>query len=243
MKLFAAALGARFAASHADLREASETISDAMQIVGLDRWPRFLADLHKRASDPVVVASAQTALPGAIAGHPEHGTGMPGQSPVTQQSQAELNATDLARLMVTEAGGTGRIREVAMTAVGWTVRNRMVRNGRSDVSDVWTAYRHGKDATQDALRIARGILDGSIPDPTNGATHFYTPDTMPKNGDETKGKDVAGGLESVPDVKRGGQPIENYKPGFAATMERKPLPSVPDITFKFFGAKGNGYVR
>lgn len=133
-----------------------------MQLVGLDRWPRFLADLHERVGDPVVAAAAPAALAVAASGRPEVGSGPSGQLPAPQKSQTEQNATDLAKLMVTEAGGTTA---VAMTAVGWTVRNRMVRNGRSDVSDVWTAYRHGKDATPDALRIARGILDGSIPDP------------------------------------------------------------------------------
>jgi len=149
MKLFAAALGARFAASHADPREASEKISDAMQIVGLDRWPRFLADMHERAGDPVAVVAAQSSLPVAASGHPEHDSGTSGPPPMPRDSRTEQNATDLARLMVTEAGGTTT---AAMTAVGWTVHNHMVRNGRSDVSDVWSAYRHGKGATPDALR-------------------------------------------------------------------------------------------
>ena len=240
LKLFAAAPGARFAASHADLREASERVSDAMQLVGLDRWPRFLADLHERVGDPVVAAAAPAALAVAASGRPEVGSGPSGQLPAPQKSQTEQNATDLAKLMVTEAGGTTA---VAMTAVGWTVRNRMERNGHSDVSDVWFAYRHGKNPTQDAIRIASGILDCSIPDPTHGATHFYTPDAMPKNGDKTQGKDIGGGLEFVRGVQRDKKPIENWKPGFSTTMERRLVPDVEEKVFKFYRQNGNGYVR
>jgi hypothetical protein len=53
-----AALDVRFATSQAELREAAEKIASAMQAIGLDRWPRFLADAQDRARDPATVAAA-----------------------------------------------------------------------------------------------------------------------------------------------------------------------------------------
>ncbi len=82
-----------------------------------------------------------------------------------------------------------------MTAVGWTVRNRMARNKTAVVRDAWRGYQHGKPATDVARQIARDILGGAIADPTQGATHFYSPGILPKKGQETKGLDVGGGLE------------------------------------------------
>ena len=35
----------------ADLREAAEKVANAMQAIGLDRWPRFLADAQVRARE------------------------------------------------------------------------------------------------------------------------------------------------------------------------------------------------
>ena len=40
------------AVSRAELREASLKVADAIPAVGLDRWPRFLADAQARARDP-----------------------------------------------------------------------------------------------------------------------------------------------------------------------------------------------
>jgi hypothetical protein len=62
------------ATSHAELREAAEKVASAMQAVGLDRWPRFLADAQERARDPATVAaiekSGQPADPGRDAIRP-----------------------------------------------------------------------------------------------------------------------------------------------------------------------------
>jgi Cell Wall Hydrolase len=93
------------------------------------------------------------------------------------------NERDLAQLITTEAGGEG---EAAMTAVGATVLNRMSRNKAKVVRDAWGGYQHGKRASDAALGLARGLLNHSIPDPTGGATHFYSPGSMPKEGEDTR---------------------------------------------------------
>lgn len=108
-------------------------------------------------------------------------------------------------------------------------------------------YQHSKDGTDAALKIARGILDQTIPDPTNGATHFYSPKSEPKKGEEEMAKkkhfNVLGGLESVPGVNLDGKPIESYKPDWPADMDPRSVTSVPQATFKFFRKKGNSTVR
>lgn len=58
-QLHRAALGVGLAQSHAELREASDQLADAMQAIGLDRWPRFLADAQERARDPATVAAVE----------------------------------------------------------------------------------------------------------------------------------------------------------------------------------------
>jgi len=56
-QLHRAALSVGLARSHAELREASDQLADAMQAIGLDRWPQFLADAQERARDPATVAA------------------------------------------------------------------------------------------------------------------------------------------------------------------------------------------
>ncbi|MHB8272180.1 hypothetical protein [Bradyrhizobium sp.] len=163
-----------------------------------------------------------------------------GHSNAHSQPHVSRNVTNLAKVMVTEALGVG---EPAMTAVGWTLRNRMLRKGTTHVDHAWRGYQHGKAATSIAIKIATGILNGTIPDPTDGAIHFYTPKIMPKEGDATDGYDVSGGLESVDGVKRENKPIKNYRPGFASVYERKYVRDVPEVDFKFYKSLGTHHVR
>ena len=58
-KLRDAARAVASASSHAELRGAAEKIGEAMQIVGLDRWPRVMADAEARARDPETVAAIE----------------------------------------------------------------------------------------------------------------------------------------------------------------------------------------
>lgn len=50
--LHSAALRAATATSHDNLREASGKLARAMEAVGIDRWPHFVADAQERARDP-----------------------------------------------------------------------------------------------------------------------------------------------------------------------------------------------
>lgn len=99
------------------------------------------------------------------------------------------NIEELASIIKTEAGGCNRAEQIA---VGRTVLNRMRRNGTNLVGDV-RGYRDEKDPDDLSLEIARGILGGNIVDNSGGATHFYSPQIMPREGDSTAGYDVGGG--------------------------------------------------
>jgi hypothetical protein len=179
-----------------------------------------------------------------MAGQAAGGLGRAAKKPVlTSKDLTARNVHDLARVMVTEAGGSPG--ESAQIAVGWCLKNRMIRNGTDNVERVWSpAFQHRKAATAMALHDAAGILAGTIADPTAGATHFYTPSIMPKEGESTEGIDVSGGLESVPGVTDGqGKPVKNYAPGFSLTFTPKPIAGVPERTFKFYQQPGSGYVR
>ena len=156
----------------------------------------------------------------------------------------EQNVRDLARVMASEAGGAPG--EAAQIAVGWCLRNRMIRNKTGDVRRVWSpAFTHRAPATATTLKDARAILDGSLPDPAGGATHFYTPAAMPKEGDATDGVDVGGGLETVAGVTKAGKAVRNYAPSFADSPNFVLLsvPGVLPATFKFYRSLGTGHVR
>lgn len=113
------------------------------------------------------------------------------------------NLTTLAKTVYGEARGEG---DVGVAAVAWTVMNRVSKPGwwgrdvigvclkkyqfscwlPSDpnrekieaVDDSNDAFRHVKD-------ICRAVLDGSIPDPTRGATHYHTKQVSPAWANKT----------------------------------------------------------
>ncbi len=154
----------------------------------------------------------------------------------------ERNVHELAALIATEAGRQG---PAAETAVGWVVVNRMKRNKATAVDQVWSpAFRHGKAPHASQLATARGILGGTILDPTSGSTHFYTPQAMPKAGDATKNRDIGGGLETVPGVvDDDGNTVQNYQPGWVSGMTQQTVTGVAESVFKFYRQGGQGHVR
>lgn len=108
-----------------------------------------------------------------------------------------VNVDALASIIQTEAGDQNA---ATQQAVAWTVMNRMLRNRTRKVTDVWNAYAHARPGRDEARTIARLVLNGDLKDTTHGATHLYTPQRMPFEGQRTNGRHVGGGLESVPGV-------------------------------------------
>jgi hypothetical protein len=58
----AAVSEASFATTQAQLAKASGDLAEAMKAVGLDSWPRFVADAQARARDPATVAAIEKSL-------------------------------------------------------------------------------------------------------------------------------------------------------------------------------------
>ena len=144
------------------------------------------------------------------------------------------NVHTLAGILQSEAS-VGNVSE--QSAVGWTVLNRMMRNGTERVSDVAGAYSTTQPPTAGMLRLAEDLLKGNISDPTDGATHFYSPRRMPKEGQTTTGFDVGGGLELVPPLKE-----KNYRPSWAAAFMPAIVSDTRPHVYKFHRATGNGPV-
>ncbi len=155
----------------------------------------------------------------------------------TESSESLLsqeNVNDLARTMISEAGGEN---ETAQAMVGWVVINRMKKDHSEQVSSVWAHgnFAHSHMATGMSLHLSERILSGDAIDISQGATHFYSPKSMPKEGDALSSRiDTRGGLESVPGVTKNGRATRNYRPRWATTSHNIRVPGIQDKDFKFF---------
>lgn len=106
----------------------------------------------------------------------------------------------LARVLISEASiGNWAERE----AVGLTVVNRMRQRATDRVGDVvyeggFYHYAIDQDPTlfPEYARLAHRLLAGQVDDFTGGATHFFSPYSMPKEGEPTQNFDCLGGWVS-----------------------------------------------
>lgn len=90
----------------------------------------------------------------------------------------ERNVEDLARVIASEASGRPLVEQ---TMVGQVLMNRL-RRAPPDwtVQQVWSGLAPNQLSTDAQRALARNIIDGKEPDISKGATHFYSPDQMPK---------------------------------------------------------------
>lgn len=139
---------------------------------------------------------------------------------------SDTNVRNLATLLMSEAS-VGNSTE--RTAVGWTVLNRLKNKGLTAVDQVWSAYAHRQTPTAPLIALANQLLAGEIADITEGATHFYSPVSMPKEGQATSGFDVAGGLELIPPLTE-----RNFAPSWAKTMRLVEIANVRPHMYKFY---------
>ncbi|MEE3717834.1 cell wall hydrolase [Tumidithrix elongata RA019] len=108
------------------------------------------------------------------------------------------NEQILARVLISEASiGNKSERQ----AVGLTVINRMKKAGSKNVQEVVKAgnfyhYAIDQDPTlyPEYAELAKQLLAGKVRDFTGGATHFYSPYSMPKKGEKNHGFDCEGGF-------------------------------------------------
>ncbi|CAF1467458.1 unnamed protein product [Rotaria sordida] len=90
--------------------------------------------------------------------------------------------------------------------------------------------------TSSITQLAKDILAGEIDDPTDGANHWYSPRSMPKESQSslcsppvgTGRMDCSGGLENACGSTK------NYKPKWATAERQVTIPDVRDCYFKFF---------
>ena len=128
----------------------------------------------------------------------------------------------LGKMIASEAGSVWdvdhwvRCTDEERSAVGWTVLNRFKSgiHGKT-IKDVVTErgqYAYNQEPTAEIRQLAKELLKGQIRDPTGGATYFFSPISMPWEGDEDKyisrlkahfdNFDTGGGLHEVPGISK-----------------------------------------
>lgn len=117
--------------------------------------------------------------------------------PPTTPPVSENDIYWLAKAIMSEAS-IGTVKE--QIAVGWTVINRLDsgRFGSSIEYIVKNGYAYNQEPTEEVKALAKKLLERQIQDPTEGAMYFFSPRSMPKEGEDTTGFDVGGGLHQVP---------------------------------------------
>jgi len=109
----------------------------------------------------------------------------------------------LSRAIMSEASiGT----QQEQIAVGWVALNRLHIGNQYfyyQPSETMTAvvaygFAYNQEPTQQIINLANELLEGKYPDPTGGALYFFSPRGMPKEGEDTQGYDVGGGIHTVP---------------------------------------------
>ena len=227
----------------------AEIIQQYYDVVDASR--RTLADGTTGLSLPKTGAGPALAVKPAATTTEAVGSRDPAEHQADPKQQLfEQNVRELAALIQTESGGV----RAAKATVGWTLINRVRRNHVTAVHQAWHGSQHSTPPKPDTLDLARRLLSGDVPDPTSGATHFYTPKIMPREGDEKSGSpgylrlihsDTRGGLEQVKGLDVAGTPIRSYRPGYAASplFEKVTVPGVKEEEFEFYKALGTGRTR
>jgi hypothetical protein len=139
---------------------------------------------------------------------------------------SDENIASLSAVLMSEAS-VGN--DAERTSVGFTVLNRLKNAGQTSVHQVWNAYAHNQSPTEEMMELARQLLAGQRADITDGSTHFYSPQSMPKEGQVTAGFDVGGGLELVPPLR-----ARTFAPSWTKTMKFVDIPGVRPSFFKFY---------
>ncbi len=129
--------------------------------------------------------------------------------------EIDQDTTCLATALMSEASvGTAEER----VAVAWTIFNRVSSpdypNTICEVVNQRGQYATNQKPTQELLGLAASLISNPGEDPTGGATYFFSPISMPKEGEATGGYDIGGGLHEVEGISS-----KVYFPSWALTME------------------------
>jgi hypothetical protein len=126
------------------------------------------------------------------------------------------NVQALAEIIQSEMG-VGN--DVERRAVAWCVRNQMIRHGTTDVVAARTQFRdaHDQAATAATRTIAEDILKLPMSsDITGGSIKWFSPRSMPREGQSCANVDCGGGLIDVND--EGGTRVRIFAPTWHRTM-------------------------
>jgi hypothetical protein len=126
----------------------------------------------------------------------------------------------LARCIMSEASIGNKVEQ---TAIGFACQ----RNSN---------HASNQSPTSAITQLAKDILAGKVSDPTQGANHWYSPSSMPKETQSsqcskpigTGNMDCSGGLESACGTTK------NYKPSWATSNKQVTISGVRDCYYKFF---------
>ena len=153
----------------------------------------------------------------------------------TQSKDAKCLATTL----MSEASiGTNKER----IAVAWTIFNRVnspnFPNTICEVTNQSNQYATNQAPTQEVLDLATSLIANRGTDPTGGAIYFFSPRSMPKEGESTRNYDVGGGLHEVDGIDK-----KVYFPSFTLTTEYTGnIPGVRPAYYMFFREPTNAAV-
>jgi hypothetical protein len=115
--LHKAALDVSNATDHSQLGAGAEKLAAALQVIGLDRWPGFLADVRDRTLDPATLAAMEHRLGHPFASpHPGEVEVAPGDATpgsVTSETNAD-SGESVARLTDPDISATGQPEELPL---------------------------------------------------------------------------------------------------------------------------------
>ena len=149
--------------------------------------------------------------------------------PIESQSNSlEQDAICLATAIMSEASvGTNEER----VAVAWTIFNRVKSssfpNSICEVVNQRSQYATNQKPTQEILDLATSLISDRGVDPTAGAVFFFSPISMPKEGEATGGYDIGGGLHEVAGIDD-----KVYFPSFALINE--PTGEIPGVRPEYY---------
>ena len=135
-------------------------------------------------------------------------------------TNGEMSVDALARCIMSEASIGNKVEQ---TAIGFACQ----RNSN---------HASNQNPTSAVTQLAKDILGRKVIDPTNGANHWYSPSSMPKESQSSKCKkpigsgvmDCGGGLESACGNTK------NYRPTWAAASKQVIISGVRECYYKFY---------
>ena len=160
----------------------------------------------------------------------------PGVTELPPWNRTETDEYWLATVLMSEASVGNRTERIC---VGWTVRNRL-ESGEygSSIYNIAArgAYSISQEPNRQMMAIASLILMSSIPDPTGGATHFFSPRSMPNEHEASRCRPPIGSGRMHCDALHSvaGLPHRVYFPPFHDEYEFVPIEGVREAYYRFY---------